>query len=98
MSPLDDEPEDDPYKHVTTGSKMIFSVCRISGHYGTFEQKRCSLACANYLLCRVGCGFEAVGCDFQCQSVDCIDTEYQCWFIEGICAVSLLVINHLRTI
>ncbi|KAJ5617829.1 hypothetical protein N7537_002943 [Penicillium hordei] len=33
MSPLDDEPEDDPYKHVTEDSvniplEMIFSVCR----------------------------------------------------------------------
>ena len=55
MSPLNDEPEDDPYKHVTKDSAdlppgMIFSVCRISGHYGTFEQKRCSLTCAMYFV------------------------------------------------
>lgn len=54
MSTLDDA-EDDPYKHVTMDSAnlpsgMIFSVSRISGHYGTFEQKRCSLTCAMYFV------------------------------------------------
>lgn len=54
MSPLDDEPEDDPHKHVTEDSAnippgIIFSVCRISGQYGTFEQK-CSLTCAMYFV------------------------------------------------
>lgn len=81
MSPLDDEPEDDPYKHVTEDSAnippgMIFSVCRISGHYIVWNIRAkevfFDMCC---VLCRVGCGFKAVGCDFQCQSVDCIDTS-----------------------